>query len=131
MSNYLNDILVQQSRRWKPNFKPIDGSIGYLECRMFEAIQIQDSIYSLSIQASPYHDCSHKDKIYDDIDVYTSFEVAFIMSYEDDYLVSLNDVPLLKDYPRLEELKKYSSGNVSLSFVPKELVEDLCKYLLK
>ena len=98
---------------------------------MFEAIPIQDSIYSLSIQASPYHDCSHKDKVYDDINVYISFEVAFIMSYEDDYLVSLDNVPLIKDYPRLEELKKYNSGTVSLSFVPRELVEDLCKYLLK
>lgn len=131
MKDNLKDILRERLRRWKPNFESIEGSISYLECRMFEPIQIPNTNYSISIQASPYHDCSHKDKVYDDIDIYTSFEVAFIMSYEDDYLISLDNMPLLDNYPKLNELKKYTTENIALSYVPRELVVDIYNYLIK
>lgn len=127
----MKDILKECSRRWKPNFESIDSGINYLECRIFESIQIPNTNYLLSIQASPYHDCSHKDKVYDDINIYTSFEIAFIMNYGDDYLVSINDISLLDNYPRLNELKEYMTDNVTLSYVPKELVLDVYNYLIK
>lgn len=89
--------------------------------RLCEWININDK-YNLSIQCGEGKYSIPRDNI--GLDKYTHFEIAFI------YEGALSDShdKLLEGFDRKEELQKYKEGTV-YPYVPKDLIEDLYKYL--
>ena len=89
--------------------------------RFCEWISINDE-YCLSIQCGEGKYSIPRKNI--DLTEYTHFEIAFI--YEGS--LSNRHDELLKGFSRKEELQEYQEGTI-YTYVPKDLIEDLYKYL--
>ena len=93
----------------------------FMNFRFCEWIEINDEYY-LSIQCGEGKYSIPRINV--NLEEYTHFEIAFI--YEGSLSDSHNK--LLEGFKRKEELQKYQEGTV-YPFVPKDLIEDLYKYL--
>ena len=89
--------------------------------RFCEWININDE-YCLSIQCGEGKYSIPRGNV--DLGEYTHFEIAFI--YEG--LLTDENSELLEGFNRKEELQEYQEGTV-YPYVPKDLIEDLYKYL--
>ena len=91
--------------------------------RFCEWINIDDE-YCLSIQCGEGKYSVPRTNV--DLSEYTHFEMAFI--YEGQ--LSTGHDKLLEGFNRKEELQEYREGTI-YPYVPKDLIEDLYKYLKK
>ena len=89
--------------------------------RFCEWIAVNDE-YCLSVQCGIGKYSIPRENV--DLEEYTHFELAFI--YEG--LLSDGHCKLLEGFRRKEELQKYQEGTI-YPYVPKDLIEDLYKYL--
>ena len=92
-----------------------------LDFRFCDWIIINDE-YCLSIQCGKGKYSIPRENV--DLKEYTHFEIAFI--YEGQ--LSTGHDELIKGYNRKEELQEYQEGT-KYPYVPKDLIEDLYKYL--
>lgn len=125
-----NEILKNQ---FNPYWTLKDNN--FVIYRLFKTIKINDK-YSLSIQASPFHDCSKKDKLYEPNE-YDDFEIAILerITYEDmlldENVINFKELKIMQEFERYNELCECEIEDNSIKNVPKDLVADLYKYLIK
>lgn len=125
-----NEILIQKGN---PCLTLKRGE--FVKYRIFKSIKINDD-YSLSIQASPFHECDKKDDVYKPNE-YNTFEIAILKRCTfkgillDENIVDFKKLDLLKDFPRFNELCSYETEKYSIGNVPKDLIIDLYNYLIK
>ena len=81
--------------------------------------------YTFSVQASKDHHCTPR-KNYNSLINYQTVEIALMD--RDTQWIELNHF-ILKDFPKLGELKKYKKHNSIFHFVPITLVDELYRYL--
>lgn len=91
--------------------------------RLIEWLNI-DFENALSIQASSMHYCFPKALV--DLKDYKEFELAFMYRGE----IS-SGKKLIENFPRKEELENCNNGTSIYAYVPKDLIEDLYKFLKK
>ena len=94
-----------------------------MDFRFCDWIIINDEYY-LSIQCGKGKYSIPRENV--DLKEYTHFELAFIYKG----LLSTGHDELLEGFSRKEELQKHQEG-IIYTFVPKDLIEDLYKYLKK
>ena len=93
----------------------------FMDFRFCEWININDEYY-LSIQCGKGKYSIPRENV--NLKEYTHFEIAFI--YEGQ--LSAGHDELIKGFNRKEELQEYQEGTM-YPYVPKDLIEDLYKYL--
>ena len=93
----------------------------FMNFRFCEWISINDE-YCLSIQCGKGKYSIPRENV--DLKEYTHFEIAFI--YEGQ--LSTGHDELLKGFNRKEELQECCEGSI-YTYVPKDLIDDLYKYL--
>ena len=92
-----------------------------IDFRFCDWIIINDE-YCLSIQCGKGKYSIPRENV--DLKEYTHFELAFIYKG----LLSTRHDKLLEGFSRKEELQKHQEGTI-YTYVPKDLIEDLYKYL--
>ena len=95
----------------------------FMGFRFCKWININDE-YCLSVQCGKGKYSIPRENV--NLKEYTHFEIAFI--YEGQ--LSTGHDELLEGFSRKEELQKHQEG-IIYTFVPKDLIEDLYKYLKK
>ena len=93
----------------------------FMDFRFCDWISINDE-YCLSIQCGKGKYSIPRENV--DLKEYTHFELAFI--YEGQ--LSTRHDELIEGFSRKEELKEYQEDTI-YTYVPKDLIEDLYKYL--
>lgn len=81
--------------------------------------------YKMSIQCSGGHYCTPR--ILTDVEKYNTFEIAFLYYNDIDNCYEFG-YPDFEAFIRKEELEKYYEGGI-FAYVPKDLVEDVYKFL--
>ena len=94
-----------------------------MDFRFCDWISINDEYY-LSVQCGEGKYSIPRKNV--DLKEYTHFEIAFIYKGS----LSTGHDELLEGFSRKEELQKHQEG-IIYTFVPKDLIEDLYKYLKK
>ena len=101
------------------------GTISEMEgsgLRIFHHIKLNDD-YKISIQCSAGHYCTPR--VLDDIDVYSTFEVAIIG------IAGFTYPKELDNFDRKEELDQCNCSYGVFGYVPTDLVEDLFNFMKK